>query len=148
MEKYVIVTNDMIKSQYKRLKTIRLRLKSNKAKLNRLQNSIRKDERIVRRFEYCHSIEVHKKQYLDVHEYQTIYGTDCRIEALAEDNRRHAEIYQNAHNGETWGCHLKSFGHIYKKSEYYLGNQWEDYDELVGISKEFVATGWLPKDYI
>lgn len=148
MEKYVIVTNDIIKRQYKNLKTIRLRLKSDKAKFNRLKKSIASHERIIRRFEYCHSIEVHKKQYLDVHEYQTIYGTDCRIEALAEDNRRHAEIYQNANNGETWGCHLKRVGDTYKESEYYLGNQWEDYDELVAISKEFVATGYLPKEYM
>jgi hypothetical protein len=113
--------------------------------LNRLDKSILKDELILRKFDYV-TINDHKGVLLDINEYQTIYGKDCKILPLSDQNSRYGEIYQNAHNKVTWGAHLETYNSN-RNQEIYLGNNWEDYNELLEVVKDWVAIGKIPKGY-
>lgn len=127
-----------------RLPDVKKRLKSNKLKMNRLLTQIKKDESILYKFEWgaFGKIEHYNGKWLDVHEYETIYGVDCKINPMSDTNARHAEIYQNCSDNKKWGGHLKTYSTGVNR-DIFLGANW-NYRDIVEVGKRWVATGKLP----
>lgn len=140
------MNNKQAKYYLKKLPEVKKRLAENKAKLKRLQKSIGKDESIVRKLDYywkdAPEIEIYNGVVLII--YDSEESGAYTVEAIDENNSRHADIYLNAHNNRTFGCHLKVYTGGKGNGEAWLGADWESRDELIKIGKDFVAKAIIP----
>ena len=84
--------------------------------------------------------EVHDGIAINIHKFGS-----TTIKAVDEEAiTRYAQVYQNAHNGWTWG--LRTYDDMFgNKGEEWHGACFPDYDEVIKFAKDWVARATPPR---
>lgn len=132
----VELTNEQAIRMWKRRHTIRKRLKSNKAKAKRLNDSMQRD------YEYLFGLDND-----DFEIYRGVLIDDTwgdRISPVSREIEREGHLWLNAHNQETYGFSLRWYEDYTWKDEF-MGSSWPNKEQVIKIIKNWIVLGTVPR---
>lgn len=157
--KNVPLTNTQVIRIWKDKEKIKKRIAENLKKYKRLGDSIQRDQAKLMVVDTGGELELHHGQLLSIAEYKSTSHKGTKFEskhhganigAIAQDNKRAARIYLNAHNETTYGAHIYDYSLNFhdRSREKWLGADWKSFDKLLETCIKYVALGEIKKELI